>query len=183
VDTSQRTSGYRYCHGSRGALPKLPLTMIKTAPLRGAAGRAQVAVYLAYAAPAGTAFIDRALYLPESWTGDPARCRAAGVPPGTAFATKPTLATRMIGRALDAGRPAAWTAADEVYGAGLYLRAELARRGARLCPGSGQHPPDHHRDRAAPGDRAGPTPGPTPRPGLSGRHYNDYANRYETRLA
>ena len=42
----------------------------------GTAGRtenAQVAVYLAYAAPAGTAFIDRALYLPRSWAGDPAR--------------------------------------------------------------------------------------------------------------
>ena len=44
----------------------------------GTAGRienAQVAVYLAYAAPAGHALIDRALYLPRSWTGDPARCR------------------------------------------------------------------------------------------------------------
>jgi SRSO17 transposase len=42
----------------------------------GTAGRvenAQVAVYLAYAAPAATAFIDRALYLPRSWTSDPAR--------------------------------------------------------------------------------------------------------------
>ena len=41
----------------------------------GTAGRtenAQVAVYLAYAAPAGCAFIDRALYLPRSWTSDPA---------------------------------------------------------------------------------------------------------------
>src|SRR5438874_2268162 len=50
----------------------------------GTAGRtenAQVAVYLAYAAPAGSAFIDRALYLPRSWTSDPARCRSAGVPP------------------------------------------------------------------------------------------------------
>jgi SRSO17 transposase len=43
----------------------------------GTAGRtenAQVAVYLAYAAPAGSAFIDRALYLPRSWTDDAARC-------------------------------------------------------------------------------------------------------------
>jgi SRSO17 transposase len=66
----------------------------------GTAGRtenAQVAVYLAYAAPGGTAFIDRALYLPRSWAGDLARCRAAGVPGGTAFATKPALATEMIG--------------------------------------------------------------------------------------
>jgi SRSO17 transposase len=40
----------------------------------GTAGRienAQVAVYLGYAAPAGHALIDRELYLPRSWTGDP----------------------------------------------------------------------------------------------------------------
>lgn len=81
----------------------------------GTAGRTencQVAVYLAYAAPTGTAFIDRALYLPRSWTCDPARCRAGGVPEGTAFATKPALAKTMIVRALDAGTPAAWVAAD-----------------------------------------------------------------------
>jgi SRSO17 transposase len=98
----------------------------------GTAGRtenAQVAVYLAYAAPAGCAFIDRALYLPRSWTSDPARCRAAGVPEDTAFATKPALAKEMIGRALDAGTPAAWVTADEVYGQDPKLRAELARRG------------------------------------------------------
>jgi SRSO17 transposase len=98
----------------------------------GTAGRtenAQVAVYLAYAAPAGTAFIDRALYLPRSWTGDPARCQAAGIPGDTAFATKPALARQMIARALDAGTPAAWGTADEVYGQDPALRAELARRG------------------------------------------------------
>src|ERR1700691_2688387 len=98
----------------------------------GTAGRtenAQGAVYLAYAAPAGCAFIDRALYLPRSWTSDPARCQAAGVPPGTAFATKPALARAMIGRALDAGTPAGWVSADEVCGQDPQLRAELARRG------------------------------------------------------
>jgi SRSO17 transposase len=82
----------------------------------GTAGRtenAQVAVYLADAAPSGSAFIDRALYLPRSWTDDPARCQAAGIPENVAFATKPTLATEMITRALDAGTPAAWVAADE----------------------------------------------------------------------
>ena len=98
----------------------------------GTAGRtenAQVAVCLAYAAPAGSAFIDRALYLPRSWTSDPARCQAAGIPEGTLFATKPVLAQEMIGRALDAGTPAGWAAADEVYGQDPRLRAELARRG------------------------------------------------------
>jgi SRSO17 transposase len=98
----------------------------------GTAGRtenAQVAVYLAYAAAAGSAFIDRAWYLPRSWTSDPARCRAAGVPAGTAFATKPALARQMITRALRAGTPARWVSADEVYGQDPALRAELARLG------------------------------------------------------
>jgi SRSO17 transposase len=96
----------------------------------GTAGRVencQVAVFLSYAAPAGHALIDRELYLPKSWTADPGRCAAAGVPEQTAFATKPRLARRMIGRALDAGTPAAWVAGDEVYGADPGLRADLER--------------------------------------------------------
>jgi SRSO17 transposase len=97
----------------------------------GTAGRvenAQVAVYLAYASRAGYAFIDRALYLPKSWTADAARCAAAGVPDDVPFATKPAQATQMVVRALDAGTPARWVAGDEVYGADPRLRTELVRR-------------------------------------------------------
>ena len=111
-----------------GDLKKGTATVGTQRQYTGTAGRtenAQVAVYLAYAAPAGAAFIDRA----RSWTGDPGRCRTAGVPGDVAFATKPALARQMIGRALDAGTPAGWVAADEVYGQDPALRAELARRG------------------------------------------------------
>ena len=76
----------------------------------GTAGRienAQVAVYLGYAAPRGHALIDRELYLPKSWTGDPARCEAAGIPGHVAFATKPQLARLMIERAVRADALAA----------------------------------------------------------------------------
>jgi len=49
----------------------------------GTAGRVencQVGVFLAYAAPDGSrALIDRELYLPEKWTSDRERCRAAGI--------------------------------------------------------------------------------------------------------
>jgi SRSO17 transposase len=65
----------------------------------GTAGKtdnAQVGVYLAYATSAGHAVIDRELYLPRSWTTDPDRCRAAGIPAQVGFATKPALATAMI---------------------------------------------------------------------------------------
>jgi SRSO17 transposase len=68
------------------------------------------------------------LYLPESWIADPRRCAAAGIPSGTAFATKPQLALAMICRALDAGTPAGWVAGDEVYGVDPGLRAGLERR-------------------------------------------------------
>jgi SRSO17 transposase len=97
----------------------------------GTAGRVencQVAVFLSYAAPAGHALIDRELYLPRSWTSDKSRCAAAGIPEGTAFATKPKLARAMIARALDAGTPAAWVTGDEVYGADPGLRADLEHR-------------------------------------------------------
>ncbi|WP_405443306.1 IS701 family transposase [Streptomyces avidinii] len=97
----------------------------------GTAGRienSQVAVYLVYASAAGHAAIDRRLYIPRSWTQDPDRCRAAGVPDDLTFATKPALATEMIARALDAGVPAAWVTGDEVYGGDPHLSAELERR-------------------------------------------------------
>jgi SRSO17 transposase len=98
----------------------------------GTAGRvenAQVAVYLVYATGAGHAVVDRELYLPRSWTDDPERLQAVGVPDQVGFATKPKLATTMICRALDAGVPASWVTGDEVYGANPGLRAELEGRG------------------------------------------------------
>jgi SRSO17 transposase len=97
----------------------------------GTAGRienSQVAVYLTYAAGRGHALIDRELYLPRSWTDDPARCAAAGVPADLGFATKPALARVMLVRALAAGVPAGWVAGDEVYGADPDLRTALEAR-------------------------------------------------------
>jgi SRSO17 transposase len=89
----------------------------------------QLGVFLAYASPKGRALIDRELYLPESWTDDPGRCRAARVPRQVGFRTKPQLAQVMLERALDAGVPAAWVTADEVYGGSPGLRGWLEERG------------------------------------------------------
>jgi SRSO17 transposase len=50
------------------------------------------------------------------------------VPDEVEFATKPALARQMITRALDAGVPARWVAADEVYGGDPTLRGDLERR-------------------------------------------------------
>jgi SRSO17 transposase len=89
----------------------------------------QVGVFLAYASAKGRAFIDRELYLPERWTEDPERCKAARVPQEIGFGTKPELAQLMLERALDAGVPAAWVTADEVYGGSPTLRQWLEGRG------------------------------------------------------
>jgi SRSO17 transposase len=89
----------------------------------------QLGVFLAYASSQGRAFIDRELYLPRSWTNDPARCRAARVPAEVPFRTKPQLARVMLERALDAEVPAAWVTADEAYGGDPALRRWLEDRG------------------------------------------------------
>ncbi|MFD8098430.1 transposase [Nocardia fluminea] len=50
----------------------------------GTAGRVEnspLAVFLAYSVRAGRALIDRELYLPESWIGDPDRCSEAETVP------------------------------------------------------------------------------------------------------
>ena len=83
----------------------------------GSAGKitnCQIGVFAAYVSRHGHAFIDRALSLPKAWTGDPARMAGAHVPPGPPFATKPRLALAMIERALVAGVPFRWVAADTV---------------------------------------------------------------------
>jgi SRSO17 transposase len=94
----------------------------------------QVAVYLTYAGRGGHAMIDREVYLPKSWATDPRRCATAGIPEEVEFATTPALAGTMSDRARDAGVPARWVAADEVYGAccpSLVRLGELVRVAGR----------------------------------------------------
>jgi SRSO17 transposase len=98
----------------------------------GTAGRienCQIGVFLALACSRGRALIDRELYLPESWCGDAARRREAGVPEAVAFATKPQLAQRMLARAWAAGLQPRWILADEVYGSDSKFRRFLESRG------------------------------------------------------
>jgi len=97
----------------------------------GTAGRienSQVGVFLCYGSDQGAALVDRELYLPQEWAEDRERRSEAGIPETVEFATKPELARRMIGRALDAGVAAAWVAADEVYGHDSKLRRFLEGR-------------------------------------------------------
>jgi SRSO17 transposase len=86
-------------------------------------------VFLASASAKGTAFIDRALYLPRAWAHAPARRAEAGVPMGVRFATKLTLAKRLLARAFAAGVPARWVAGDAADGRSHAFRRGLEARG------------------------------------------------------
>ena len=109
----------------------------------GSAGKitnCQIGVFAAYVSGHGHAFIDRALYLAKAWTDNPARMTAAHVPDGTSFATKPALAVRMVERAIAAGVPFAWVAADSVYGVGdVEMALRRAGKGYVLGVNSNRH--------------------------------------------
>jgi SRSO17 transposase len=94
----------------------------------GETANCQVGVFLAYASTKGAAFLDRALYLPRSWTDDADRCQAAGVPTDVRFATKLALARRMLERAFDAAVSAGWVVADCFYGRSHAFRHWLEER-------------------------------------------------------
>jgi SRSO17 transposase len=95
----------------------------------------QVSVLLAYAGPGGCAFIDRALYLPKDWAGDPERRREVGIPERVPFLTKPEIGRQMLERALDGGTPTTWVLADEGYGGDYRLRSCVEARRCRYVLG------------------------------------------------
>ena len=88
----------------------------------------QIGVFLCYCGHAGSAFIDRELYVPQAWTDDRARCEAAGIPGSVEFATKSQIARGMLERALDSGVLCGWVTGSEVYGGDRHLRWWLESR-------------------------------------------------------
>src|SRR5215217_1576421 len=102
----------------------------------GTAGRVencQVGVFLGYASRHGRALIDRALYLPERWIGDPARCAAAGVPTGLALTSGQRLGFVPVENWLAKVPPEGWrrlSAGEGAKGPRFYDWAYLPYRGA-----------------------------------------------------
>ena len=98
----------------------------------GKTANCQVAVFLAYVSSHGQALMDFALHLPKVWTEDPARCRAAEVPPEVGFQTKPQQALALLERARAVGQlTSEWVTADEGYGKSTPFRDALAADGWR----------------------------------------------------
>jgi len=99
----------------------------------GSAGKitnCQIGVSLTVATPTEHVPIDFELYLPESWTGDPARRQEARIPAEVQFQTKPELAIAMLRRAVATGVPRGIALCDAAYGHSSPLRR--ACRGLEL---------------------------------------------------
>ena len=117
----------------------------------GKVANCQAGVFLAHVGPRGRALVDKRLYLPESWTSDPARCATAGVPEAQRrYRAKTGLALEMLRQArargcrhqTQASSPrmlrqarargclsAGWAAGDDAFGMSPGFRDGLTAEG------------------------------------------------------
>jgi SRSO17 transposase len=79
----------------------------------------------------------------------PERRAEAGIGEQVKFATKPAKGLAMLERALDAGLPAKWVAADEAYGKDTKFRLGLQRRHVRYVLACNQKIPTESRSSRA----------------------------------
>ena len=104
----------------------------------GSAGKitnCQIGVSLSLATPTEHVPIDFELYLPESWTEDPARRKEARIPDSIQFQTKPQLGIAMVRRAIADGLPRGVVLADSAYGSSSEFRQELRELGLDYAVG------------------------------------------------
>jgi SRSO17 transposase len=90
-----------------------------------------VTVHLAYASGNFHCLLDGDLFLPEDWSDDRDRCRAAGIPDDVVYRPKWKIALELIDRARDNGATFDWLVFDEGYGGKPGFLREL--QGRRQC--------------------------------------------------
>lgn len=95
----------------------------------GKSANCQALVSLHYVTAAGHHPLSMRLHLPESWTADEKRLRAAGVPEGLwGYKTKHEIALGLLDQAMEEGHRARFVVADAGYGNSTSFRRELEKR-------------------------------------------------------
>jgi SRSO17 transposase len=102
---------------------------------RGKQDNCQVAVSLSVATCVASLPVAWQIYLPKSWSGDASRRRAAKVPEGIGFQTKPEIALEQITSALAEGIAPGVVLADAAYGNSSAFRDGLAALGLAFVVG------------------------------------------------
>jgi SRSO17 transposase len=98
----------------------------------GATGKADnciVTVHLGYAVDEFQCLLDSELFLPESWSQDRDRCRAADIPDDLVYRPKTQIALELYDRARANGVSFAWLTFDEGYGKSPAFLEEIRSRG------------------------------------------------------
>jgi SRSO17 transposase len=89
----------------------------------------QSAVYAALSVENYYALIDTRLFIPQSWTSDKARCKAAGIPKeGMVFNTRLELALEMVQKHKQMGTRFHWIGGDGLYGHDSQFRRAIAEQ-------------------------------------------------------
>ena len=91
-----------------------------------------VTVHLSYATEDFHCLVDGELFLPESWSEDRARCRAAGIPDEMVYRPKWQIALELYDRAHAGGLELEWLCGDEGYGSKPGFLQALGERGQRF---------------------------------------------------
>ena len=87
-----------------------------------------VTVHLAYAINNFHALIDQDLFLPEAWSEDRERCRAANIPDDVVYRPKWKIALEQYDRAINNGIVFEWLTFDEGYGGKPEFLRQLDQR-------------------------------------------------------
>ena len=91
-----------------------------------------VTVHLAYATGDFHCLLDGDLFLPEDWSADRDRCRAAGIPDDVVYRPKWKIALELFDRARGNGVVFDWLSFDEGYGGKPEFLREVDRRKQRF---------------------------------------------------
>lgn len=94
----------------------------------------QVGVFAALSDGRNCAPVDTRLFLPQSWTEDPQRCRKAKIPEGSRdYKTKPELAWEMVEKVRANGLRFGWVGLDSLYGNAPHLLRSIEDAGLLYC--------------------------------------------------